>query len=653
VTTGIVKAPANPDPGFEDTTEMPPASGAKTANDATAAGQAAAGGGPPPAGGAQPAAKPEIVLGVDEHRVVDEAIAALSAHPAVYQRGGMPVRVVMPPTPPIGSLPRSGSPRIVPLTGFGLRDFLSASASCVVFKPDREGNWVKHDVHPAQWLVGEIDARSDWPKARPLEAVVECPVLRPDGSVLDTPGYDTSTGLLYLPNGKFKRVRAKPSLAHAVKARDTLLELVADFPFATKAGRTGWLAALLTLFARHAFPGPAPMFVFDANTPGTGKGLLTDAAVLIFQGRSVSPTPQPEKEEEERKLITAAAMEGASIVLFDNLTRPLGSGALEAVLTATRWRDRVLGVSKTFEGDVYAVWIATGNNVAFRKRDMIRRTVHIRLETDLENPESRQGFTHPDLRAWVLANRPTLVAAALTILRAYCAAGRPDQGLSPWGSFEGWSALVRSAVVWVGMEDPGKTREELARTADTELVALADLVTGWEEMCAHVAHSSGGCTAAMALDALAKDDAESRMHLRGAKFTALRSALGELISTPPGKLPTAAKVGVLFRRHRGRVVDGKKLETVLNQGNNFWTVVAANAGGRGGHGGHARRQSVDACDPQGSGTDTANLQTKAPDDPVDVHHVHQAHRPEDEGQKVAVGTEPKESAAEEREVFEL
>ena len=53
-----------------------------------------------------------------------------------------------------------------------------------------------------------------------------------------------------------------------------------------------------------------------------------------------------------------------------------------------------------------------------------------------------QAFNIPDLKAWVLLHRPELLVAALTVLRAYFVAGRPGQGLSPFGSFEAWSDLI-------------------------------------------------------------------------------------------------------------------------------------------------------------------------------------------------------------------
>jgi putative DNA primase/helicase len=45
------------------------------------------------------------------------------------------------------------------------------------------------------------------------------------------------------------------------------------------------------------------------------------------------------------------------------------------------------------------------------------------------------------------------VVAALTVIKAYIEAGRP-QVLGPLGSFEKWSTDVRGALVWLGEPDP-------------------------------------------------------------------------------------------------------------------------------------------------------------------------------------------------------
>ena len=121
-------------------------------------------------------------------------------------------------------------------------------------KPAGEGEM--EQIHPPDWTVKAIDARGQWSKIRRLEAVVESPVLRADGTVLQTPGYDPSTGIVFRPQCDFPEMPDKPTHDCAVRARDALLEVVEDFPFAGDAHRAAWLAGVLTPPARYAFYGP-------------------------------------------------------------------------------------------------------------------------------------------------------------------------------------------------------------------------------------------------------------------------------------------------------------------------------------------------------------------------------------------------------------
>jgi hypothetical protein len=119
-------------------------------------------------------------------------------------------------------------------------------------------------------------------------------------------------------------------------------------------------------------------------------------------------------------------------VLLDNIASTLGSSSLDAALTGTTWTDRVLGKSETTGTlPLTTVWIATGNNVVLGA-DTARRALYCRLETLEEHPEDREDFRQRDLLSWVRSHRKRLAVAAVTILRAYFAAGRPDHKLRTW-----------------------------------------------------------------------------------------------------------------------------------------------------------------------------------------------------------------------------
>jgi hypothetical protein len=517
-----------------------------------------------PARAARPR-KPRIVVRTDEHEVVNEAVAALARLPDLYGRSEHLVQVVRVEGKLAGVVYPAGTPRISPLSPPAIRDKLTLAAEWVTMRQS-DGGLEEVPAHPPGWAAPAIAARPSRPGIRYLEAVVETPVLRPDGTVLEEPGYDDATGLLHLPDVEYPDAPADPTQEDARAAAAEILDLVCDFPFRTPAHRSAWLAALLTPLARYSFYGPAPLFLMDANVRGAGKSLLADVIGVIVSGRQMPRTAQATDETEEIKRITAIALGGDRMVLLDNIERPLGSGALDTVLTGTLWSERILGKSEKVTLPLLAVWYASGNNVTL-KGDTARRCLHVRLDSDHEKPEHRDGFKYPALLRTTQERRGPLVVAALTILRAYCAAGRPTIGAKPWGSFEGWSALMRNAVVWCGLADPGETRADLDEV-DTDANVLADLVAGWEELPGE--YGTFGCTIAQALEALRDDDPARR-------FARLRAALGELCPHGHGQLPTARKVGYALRRFRGRVVQGRKLQTRVYAGNNLWYVQRVGA----------------------------------------------------------------------------
>ena len=206
----------------------------------------------------KPAKRPDadriIIVGTDEPRVIDEAIEALATCENVYQRGGCLVHVVEGTEPPHGIARPKDAPRIAPIRSARIRELL---ADVRVWLPPSGGDKEATPIHPPDWVVKAIDARGQWQGIRRLEAVVESPILRADGTVLQTPGYDASTGLLFQPAGTFSPPPDRPTQADARQAVRDLLEVVEDFPFASEAHRAAWVAATITPLARYAFHGTA------------------------------------------------------------------------------------------------------------------------------------------------------------------------------------------------------------------------------------------------------------------------------------------------------------------------------------------------------------------------------------------------------------
>jgi hypothetical protein len=529
-------------------------------------------------GNGQPAScqddRPQILVSHEEHAVNDRVIAALPKAPDLFQRGNRLVNVLRDTAAArLTAISRpAGTPTIAIMPAPRLREIMTREMVFGHMVKKKEG-YEFEPCHPPDWSVSGVWSRRHWPNIRHLEAVIEAPTLRPDGTLLDAPGWDEATGLLYEPNAEYPLIPQAPSRADAVRAADMLLDLVSEFPFARlkeddeeeddggRTHRAAFLAACITPHARFAIRGPCPLFEFDANCPGTGKSKLTDVTARIATGRDMSRTTFPDNDEEMRKRVTSIAIAGDLLMLLDNIDRPLGGAPLDALLTATIWKDRILGKSEmTAELPLHTVWYATGNNIT-HKGDIIRRILPVRLNTQEECPEERSGFKYPRLLEHVAAERPRLVCACLTILRAYFAAGNPPQGLTSFGSYESWSDVVRAPVAWVLGVDPCGTRRGM-RAADPKTAALASLLAGWAELPG----GSTGLTVAEAVRILENPDS-------AAQFCTLRDALME--DSKNGKLSPAA-VAYRLRSARGRVVSGRKMDTTAlgaHGGVQRWRVV--------------------------------------------------------------------------------
>jgi hypothetical protein len=564
----------------------------------------------------------EIVITTEAHEVIDQGVAALATDPEVYQRGHALVRVVREPARAAKIGRPVGTPRIAIIPGPTILEKLSRSAEWTKPKTTRNGDVVLAPALPPDWCVAGVAARAEWQGIRPLEAVVEAPTVRPDGSILDTPGYDEETGLLLVPNATFPEIPTGPTHDDARRAAAELLALVEDFPFAEMTDakgvsdhgathRSAWLASVLTVLARFAIDGPTPLTVFDATTPGSGKTLLAELVSRISTGRSMPRTAYPDDDEEMRKRITSIALEGDRLVLIDNIATTFGGSALDAALTGTTWRDRILGRNEmTAELPLHAVWFGSGNNVQFRG-DVLRRIVHCRLEPKQERPEERDpnkfAIREP-LPSYVAKHRPRLVAAGLTIIRAFVVANRPDQKLTAV-DYREWSDLIRSAVYWTIGADPCASRKDLSAT-DGETADRAALVDGWAEL----PMSDRGVTTAEALRILRDNPGH---------YSGLRST----IITRSGELPSTKSLGKMLAKIRGRVIGIRAIHSVDAGKNTLaWKVVESPAkvvespdGGFGGFSGFTPATPRENC--------TDNCSTKMGETSGDqTHQTHQTHR---------------------------
>jgi hypothetical protein len=501
--------------------------------------------------------RPTIVLQPGEIHVSTTLAegALLNGNFHLFQRAGKLVRIVQALTKPINNqsyIKRPNEALIIAEVDFiYLTELLSRAA-----------DWQRYDVRQKGYKLIDcperisktLIARKEW-GLPVLSGIIQAPTLRFDGSILENPGYDKDTGLFFNPgHTMFPKIEEHPTFSQAEQALNLLLELLKDFPFEGEASKTVAISAILTGLIRRSIR-TAPLHGFTAPKMSSGKSLLADVVGLIVTGRSNSFISQAENEAEEAKRLLAVLLEGDSIVCYDNIERPFGSAALCTVLTEVEYKDRVLGETKNIGVPTNATFLATGNNLTF-VGDISTRAILCRIDPKEEHPEKREFDI--DLRKHVLQHRGDIVHAGLTILRAYHVAKRPKQNIKPFGRFEEWSDWVRSVLIWLGMEDPCKSRKDIEE-ADPVRLSLGNLLGAWYEIFG-------------TLSVRAKDVVKRAFEETSKTREALKDALTDIATDSRGNL-NQKMLGNKLSSFRNRIENGFRFESNgTSQGYTLWQV---------------------------------------------------------------------------------
>ena len=377
--------------------------------------------------------------------------------------------------------------------------------------------------------------------------VITAPTLRRDGSIVSAAGYDPVTRLFHMPNSNLTipNIPERPTRIDAEKALSLLSDLLVEFPFCGPVDRTVALSGLISPAVRGAL-GSVPLHGYTAPSPGTGKSYLVDVGSAITTGRFCPVVTAGKSEEEMEKRLGGLLLAGFSEISIDNVSHRLGGDLLCQAVERPLILVRPLGKSDIIEVESHANIYANGNNLVV-EGDMVRRTVLCRLDARMERPEERMFTFDPVQR--VLADRGRYLAAALTITKAYLAAGCPNQ-LPPIASFSAWSGLVRSTLVWLGCSDPIDSMRE-ARNTDPELTTLRTVLECWR-----VVFREGSRTAQQVASLVSLFDPFA---VEGEALMALRAALAPVAAIRG--IIDAAKLGYWLRTSKERPAGGYKFDT--------------------------------------------------------------------------------------------
>ncbi len=310
-------------------------------------------------------------------------------------------------------------------------------------------------------------SRNGTPNLRRLNGVTHTPIMRADGTVMNTPGYDRESCMLYLP----ERGLIVPDLPSPFGREDVgaavgfLKEIVREFPFVEDHHRANWFGALFTPLMRVMLPPPYPAFVIDAPSPGAGKSYLAGIIRTVHGGVIRAGWPSDDAEFGKVALATLIGTT-APVVTFDNVRGKIRSAKFEALLTSPIFTDRLLGVSRDANAANDRLWTITANNAEIGG-DLARRCYWITIDPRMPRPHERTGFSL-DLRTWPVANRGRIIAAMLTVVRGWVLAGMPKADLKRSDDFATWDAAMEGLLSWAGFTGQFGRPDEAKQESDDD-----------------------------------------------------------------------------------------------------------------------------------------------------------------------------------------
>jgi hypothetical protein len=491
----------------------------------------------------------------DLPRIVDDCTDVIVTEAEIYQLKDQLVRV-------------TDQGRLAPVEPDWTVDYLQRHAE---FERFQNNAWRRTDL-PLKYARTILAKRGEI-GLRDLVAVIPGPFLRPDGSVVDAPGYDDATRVLYRPTGpSAPTVRRHLTPAMAEEVLRHLWAPFSKFPFVGDVDRGSVLALLLTAALRAGI-GTSPGGLIESHEAGSGKTLCAQA-IANLTGVPAVPQALSQHEEETRKSLFSAARAGVPSVLYDNVgrDRALDSASLAMVLTSGTIADRVLGESTYVIVPFRSLLLFTGNNTRI-VGDLNRRLLRVRITPNVENPWRRVFDFCP--RARTEATWLSLRVGALELVLAAVAAG--PVSLEGGSGYPEWDRLVRATVCWVaksldigvGFADPARSllsgyEEDPERDTLRRLLAFLSVI--FREQPFTVNQIVAAVNAEVLLPVTEGDPPPSQE-----STDQLRDVLVEI----DARL-SRQKIGIYVSQQKGRIVDGLELVNAGKQGGSSrWMVRRA------------------------------------------------------------------------------
>jgi hypothetical protein len=498
-----------------------------------------------PAGEARHKPTIKVVAG-ELHRVVDAGEKELAARGRHYQAGGLIVSVSTDLT--------TGDPSVVPTSLPALTRELSIAATWEKYDGRAEA-WVRSD--PPTRHTGVLFDAQQFRYLPPLAGVARQPYFREAGGELVTqPGFDRASQRFAVFDARHF-VFPKPTHEAAREALALLEDLLTEFHFVAATDKAAALAAILTAVARPTLA-HAPAFHVRAPVFGSGKTYLCELIGAFAGPGGNSKVSYPTTSEEATKVMLSLLLTSPAVIEFDDMdTDWIPHGTIKRMLTAEHITDRILGVSKTATVSTRALFLGSGNNVG-PIRDLLRRVLTINIDPRCATPATLAYKGFPVER--VRQHRGKYVAAALTIIRAWRAAGWERGDVTNIVTFGGeWADCCRHPLMWLGHPDPATSLLEQVRS-DPDSEALGDLMAEWHDRF-------GGAPTKL----------REALELAGS-CPELREAICEFPVTDRAGKIIPEKLGWILKKNANRICGGFSFQKAGGRGG-VWRVIPVNRAG--------------------------------------------------------------------------
>lgn len=401
---------------------------------------------------------------------------------------------------------------------------------------------IEEEVSPSTNALQAVLAARTWPKVPALRGIIGTPVLRGDGTLLQSRGYDERTGLYLAPNVELPLVPDAPTKDEVAECRSFLMDsFLHDFPWVHAADCANYVALMVTPILRRFLRVLTPFGIITATMPSSGKTILTSGPGLLYGQRVL---PWTDNDEELRKTITSSLATVEGTMIFDNLAEGtvIDSAILANLVTSNVWSDRLLGGNKIASAPNDRLWLATGNNLA-TGGDIASRSVWVRLDPKMPRPEQRNSgaFALGDLTQWIEVpeNQRKLLYCLLVLVIDWTRAGAERANDVPhMRQFTPWAQGTGGFLAHHGIAGFLANAEE-ARADDADDAEWRAFFSTWHREFGTDRVTSAALRKSAEIDHSFNSDGHDRWN-------------GTFVTNEQGRKPGAKQLGAILRGQVGR-----------------------------------------------------------------------------------------------------